>query len=138
VQVTALFFVLFVLSGIITENVFELFAAAILDALVLARVLFYLIAKKNKHFRGRLVMLGFITGFQVIVLVRCLHGSRSNNPAWSQPIILWPCAVCVLLQRGRLQLKRLHLRNVNLLAPIAYAPAELTDHLTSPLYACRC
>ncbi len=74
-QVTAFFFVLFVLDGIITENVFELLAAVVLDALVLARVLFYVIAKKNKHFRGRLVILGFITGFQVIVLVRSRTGS---------------------------------------------------------------
>ena len=76
-QVTAGFFVIFILDGIITENVFELLAALVLDALVLARVLFYVIAKKNKHFRGRLAILGCITGFQVIVLV--CSGTRSAN-----------------------------------------------------------
>ena len=76
-QVTAFFFVVFILDGIITENVFELLAAIVLDALVLARVLFYVIAKKNKHFRGRLAILGCITGFQVIVLVR--SGAQSPN-----------------------------------------------------------
>ena len=93
VQVTALFFALFVLSGVITENVFELFAAAILDALVLARVLFYVIAKKNKHFRGRLVMLGFITGFQVIVLVRDrrpLRQASRPEPVDTVPLRLLP------------------------------------------------
>ena len=77
---TALFFVLFILDGIVTENVFELLAAVVLDALVLARVLFYVITKKNKHFRGRLVMLGFITGFQVIVLVRARPAGAPSCP----------------------------------------------------------
>ena len=129
---TALFFVLFVLSGIITENVFELFAAAILDALVLARVLFYLIAKKNKHFRGRLVMLGFITGFQVIVLVRCTHGSRGNNMAWSQPGIQRPCAGCVLQQRNHVQFKRLRLKALLAVCGLSQKRLpELTDHPAS-------
>ena len=68
-QVTAFFFLFFIVDGIVTENVFELGAALVLDALVLTRVLFYVIAKKNKKFKGRLVILGFITAFQVLVLV---------------------------------------------------------------------
>ena len=57
-------------DGIITENVFELLAAVVLDALVLARVLFYVIAKKCKQFPGRIVLLSGITILQVAVIVR--------------------------------------------------------------------
>lgn len=57
-------------DGTITENVFELLAAIVLDALVLARVLFYVIAKKRKEFPGRIVMLSGITLLQVVILVR--------------------------------------------------------------------
>lgn len=56
-------------DGIITENVFELIAAVVLDALVLARVLFYVVAKKRKEFSGRIVLLSTITLLQVLVIV---------------------------------------------------------------------
>ena len=68
-QITAAFFFYFVVDGIITENVFELLAAVVLDALVLARVLFYVIAKKRKEFPGRIVLLSGITLLQVVILV---------------------------------------------------------------------
>jgi hypothetical protein len=68
-QITAAFFFYFVVDGIITENVFELLAAVVLDALVLARVLFYVIAKKRKEFPGRIVLLSGITLLQVLILV---------------------------------------------------------------------
>lgn len=74
-QITAAFFFYFVVDGIITENVFELLAAVVLDALVLARVLFYVIAKKRKEFPGRIVMLSGITLLQVVILVCKLPGS---------------------------------------------------------------
>ena len=68
-QITAAFFIYFVIDGVVTENVFELTAALVLDALVLARVLFYVIVKKKTRFPGRIVLLSFITAFQLIVLV---------------------------------------------------------------------
>ncbi len=62
-------------DGIITENAFELAAAVVLDGLVLARVLFYVIAKKRKEFPGRIVLLSGITALQVSVIV-----SNSRRP----------------------------------------------------------
>lgn len=69
-QITAVFFIYFVIDGVVTENVFELTAALVLDGLVLARVLFYVIVKKKTRFPGRIVLLSFITAFQLFVLVR--------------------------------------------------------------------
>ena len=77
-QITAAFFFYFVVDGIITENVFELLAAVVLDALVLARVLFYVIAKKRKEFPGRIVLLSGITLLQVVILV-CRFLTRFCN-----------------------------------------------------------
>lgn len=71
-QITAVFFIYFVIDGVVTENVFELTAALVLDGLVLARVLFYVIVKKKTRFPGRIVLLSFITAFQLFVLVRPL------------------------------------------------------------------
>lgn len=68
-QITAAFFIYFVIDGVVTENVFELTAALVLDGLVLARVLFYIIIKKKNRFPGRIVLLSFITAFQLFVLV---------------------------------------------------------------------
>jgi hypothetical protein len=85
-QITAAFFFYFVVDGIITENVFELLAAVVLDALVLARVLFYVIAKKRKEFPGRIVLLSGITLLQVVILVCRLPGFAltliSNARRW--------------------------------------------------------
>ena len=69
-QVTAAFFIYFVIDGVVTENVFELTAALVLDGLVLARVLFYIIIKKKNRFPGRIVLLSFITAFQLFILVQ--------------------------------------------------------------------
>ncbi len=67
----------FVIDGVVTENVFELTAALVLDGLVLARVLFYIIIKKKNRFPGRIVLLSFITAFQLFILVHhccsCLY-----------------------------------------------------------------
>lgn len=74
------------MDGIITENVFELLAAVVLDALVLARVLFYVIAKKRREFPGRIVLLSGITLLQAIILVRlrCISWLNLQLILWSR------------------------------------------------------
>lgn len=71
VQVTAVFFLFFVIDGIIKENAFELLAAMVLDALVLCRVIFYIVEKDKKHNSVRLAMLGVLVFWQLLVGVRC-------------------------------------------------------------------
>lgn len=69
-QITTVFFAYFVIDGVVKDNAFELAAAMILDALVLSRVVFYMIFKRKNKIPGRIVLLSFITSFQLLVLVR--------------------------------------------------------------------
>lgn len=92
-QVTAAFFLYFVVDGIVTENAFELLAAVVLDGLVLARVLFYVIAKKRKEFPGRIVLLSGITAIQVFVIVSA-HTPGADTPG--SPAVNWcSCMYCM-------------------------------------------
>ena len=68
-QITAGFFVYFVFDGIIKENSIELLAAMVLDALVLARVIYFMTEKGRSNNSTALPLLGCIVLGQLIVMV---------------------------------------------------------------------